>query len=81
MERKTKKLEEEIARLEEKKSLCEKEYEEAGRKNDLDALLDLQRKLEEWDVTVYQNNGKNIFTLDDFISAISIKCLYMKNID
>ena len=54
LERKTKKLEEEIARLEEKKSLCEKEYEEAGRKNDLDALLDLQRKLEEWDEKIFQ---------------------------
>lgn len=54
LERKTKKLEEEIARLEEKKSICEKEYEEAGRKNDLDALLDLQRKLEEWDEKIFQ---------------------------
>lgn len=54
LERKTKKLEEEIARLEEKKSICEKEYEEAGRKNDLDALLDLQKKLEEWDEKIFQ---------------------------
>lgn len=38
-------------------------------------------KLEEWDVTVYQNNGKNIFTLDDFISAISKKVsLYEKSL-
>lgn len=54
LERKTKKLEEEIARLEEKKSLCEKEYEEAGRKNDLDALLDLQKQMEEWDEKIFQ---------------------------
>ena len=38
-------------------------------------------KLEEWGVTVYQNNDNKNFTLDDFISAISKKVsLYEKSL-
>ncbi|MCI7342829.1 MAG: ATP-binding cassette domain-containing protein [Fusobacterium necrophorum] len=54
LERKLKKLEEEISKLEAEKSLCEKEYEEAGRKNDLEALVSLQKILEEWDEKILQ---------------------------
>ena len=54
LERKVKKLEEEISKLEAEKSLCEKDYEEAGRKNDLKALVSLQKILEEWDEKILQ---------------------------
>lgn len=46
LERKYKRLEEKIEELENEKLDLEKEYEEAGRKNDLDRLIDIQKKLE-----------------------------------
>ena len=46
LERKVIKLEEKIEEIESKKSLKDKEYEEAGRVNDLDKLLKIQEELD-----------------------------------
>ena len=43
------KVEEDIEKLEEKKSQLSKQYDEAGSKNDIEKLLELQEKIAEID--------------------------------
>lgn len=52
LERKIKTSEEDINKLEEKKSKKEKEYEKAGLENDLDKLLTIQEKIDEIDMEI-----------------------------
>ncbi|WP_410208652.1 ABC-F family ATP-binding cassette domain-containing protein [Fusobacterium sp.] len=54
LERKIAQAEEDINTLEEKKAEKEEEYNEAGRVNDLDKLLKLQEKLEEFDMKILE---------------------------
>ena len=46
VEKKYKKLEEEIERLESEKSDLEKKYEIAGKNNNLDELMDIQKEID-----------------------------------
>ena len=46
LEKKYKKLEEEIEKLESEKSDLEKRYEIAGKNNDLDRLIDIQKEID-----------------------------------
>ena len=50
--RKIVKAEETLTKLEEKKALKEEEYNEAGRVNDLDKLLTIQKELEDFDMEI-----------------------------
>lgn len=52
LEKKIVKAEETLAKLEEKKALKEEEYNEAGRVNDLDKLLTIQKELEDFDMEI-----------------------------
>ena len=52
LERKYVKLEEDIEKLEKEKSILQEAYEEAGRKNDVDSLIELQEKIEEKDLEI-----------------------------